>query len=141
MLQIIRRIAQDNSSLQKGDDEQSSIDHQFLKLWSKMLNTGWPDHATVAGIDRLYNIGGPTWLLSALVKVESCNFIICRKFTLKFNYCYLGDNETAICGKTTALLGRCFLGGALGPGGLFDRHGYQNPARSAKWLFGSCQVC
>lgn len=70
MLQIIRRLAQDDSSLQGiAENQDQSLDHQLVKLWSKILNHGWSDHCTTMGIDRLYKIGGATWLVTSLVKV------------------------------------------------------------------------
>ncbi len=71
MLQIIRRLAQDDSSLQGiAENQDQSLDHQLVKLWSKILNHGWSDHCTTMGIDRLYKIGGATWLVTSLVKVS-----------------------------------------------------------------------
>ena len=69
MLQIIRRLAQDDSSLQGvTDNHDQSLDHQLSNLWNKILNHGWSDHCTTMGIDRLYKIGGATWLVTSLVK-------------------------------------------------------------------------
>ncbi|XP_057366748.1 mediator of RNA polymerase II transcription subunit 24-like [Daphnia carinata] len=69
MLQIIRRLAQDENPLQSvSDNQDQSLDHQLVKLWSKILNHGWSDHCTTMGIDRLYKIGGATWLVTSLVK-------------------------------------------------------------------------
>lgn len=80
MLQIIRRLAQDDSSLQGSSENQDlSLDHQLSKLWNKILNHGWSDHCTTMGIDRLYKIGGATWLVTSLVKVltlKSCSYVI-----------------------------------------------------------------
>ena len=73
MLQIIRRLAKDEDSLpgiaDNNDFKNHSLDHQFSHLWDKVLKHGWSDHNTTIGIDRLYNIGGATWLVTALVKV------------------------------------------------------------------------
>lgn len=72
MLQIIRRIAQDDSSLHGNTNNlDQSLDHQFGKLWNKILNHGWSDHSTTMGIDQLFKIGGATWLITSLVKVKS----------------------------------------------------------------------
>ena len=70
MLQIIRRLAQDDNPLQTISDNQDlSLDHQLTKLWNKILNHGWSDHGTTVGIDRLFKVGGATWLVTSLVKV------------------------------------------------------------------------
>lgn len=70
MLQIIRRLAQDENTHQSNTENQDqSLDHQLGKLWNKILNHGWSDHSTTMGIDRLYNVGGATWLITSLVKV------------------------------------------------------------------------
>lgn len=72
MLQIIRRLSQDDSTRNGVSDEKDhSLDHQFATLWNKLLNQGWSDHSTTIGIDRLYHIGGATWLVTVLVKVHS----------------------------------------------------------------------
>nr|CAG4646828.1 EOG090X01FD [Megafenestra aurita] len=69
MLQIIRRLAQDENTHQSNTENQDqSLDHQLGKLWNKILNHGWSDHSTTMGIDRLYNVGGATWLITSLVK-------------------------------------------------------------------------
>nr|CAG4641474.1 EOG090X01FD [Eurycercus lamellatus] len=70
MLEIIRRLAQDDSSVHRkvGEGKDQSLDHQFTTLWSKLLTQGWSDNSTTVGIDRLYHIGGATWLVTALVK-------------------------------------------------------------------------
>jgi len=72
MLQIIRRLARDDSSLygipESKDTKAQSLDHQFSYLWDKILKHGWSDHNTTMGIDRLYNIGGAAWLVTALIK-------------------------------------------------------------------------
>ena len=74
MLQIIRRLARDDSSLygitENKDTKEQSLDHQFSHLWNKILKHGWSDHSTTMGIDRLYNIGGAAWLVTALIKVH-----------------------------------------------------------------------
>nr|CAG4643030.1 EOG090X01FD [Ilyocryptus agilis] len=44
MLQIIRRLAQDNPAQSVMDGKDQSLDHQFTALWGKILNQGWPDH-------------------------------------------------------------------------------------------------
>ena len=70
MLQIIRRLAQDDNPLQSvSENHDQSLDHQLTKLWNKILNHGWSDHSTTVGIDRLFKIGGATWLVTSLVKV------------------------------------------------------------------------
>nr|CAG4642316.1 EOG090X01FD [Evadne anonyx] len=72
MLQIIRRLARDDSPLtgilENKNAKEQSLDHQFSHLWDKILKHGWSDHNTTMGIDRLYNIGGATWLVTALIK-------------------------------------------------------------------------
>jgi len=70
MLQIIRRLAQDDSCLTGvAEARDHSLDHQFNVLWNKLLTKGWSDHNTSVGIDRLHHIGGSTWLVTVLVKV------------------------------------------------------------------------
>ncbi|XP_046644835.1 mediator of RNA polymerase II transcription subunit 24-like [Daphnia pulicaria] len=69
MLQIIRRLAQDDNPLQSvSENQDQSLDHQLTKLWNKILNHGWSDHSTTVGIDQLFKIGGATWLVTSLVK-------------------------------------------------------------------------
>lgn len=79
MLQVIRRLAQDDAAclaVQEPATSDSdsrgelSFDHQFSKLWTKILDHGWPDHGATTGIERLYGAAGAPWLITALVKVN-----------------------------------------------------------------------
>ena len=73
MLQIVQRLSSEDGPLKDSNEtdakgDLASLDHQFTKLWDKILKHGWPDHNTTTGIERLYNIGGATWLMTAMVK-------------------------------------------------------------------------
>lgn len=75
MLQIVRRLAQDEGSLQDSSEKKDqSLDHHLSKLWNNILSNGWSDNSTTMGIDRLYKVGGASWLITSIVKVP-CLFL------------------------------------------------------------------
>lgn len=87
MLQIIRRIAQDDTALPgtaDDKDQSHSLGHQFTTLWNKLLSQGWSNNATTEGIDRLHQIGGSTWLVTSLIKVFLILKLAKRGTVIKF---------------------------------------------------------
>ena len=111
MLQIIRRLSQDETNLHgvTSDGKDQSLDHQFTVLWNKLLSQGWSDHSTTVGIDRLYHIGGATWLVTVLVKVVGSliNFVS-TDWVLNFGYlCVSGHHQGAVGGKEAAVHRGC----------------------------------